>query len=151
MEQFFKSYTLLLKRDVNFSSETFLKGDIIDGILLLTFNGKHAYSHGELSHVIEDDYTQFVGIFDLGDEHKETHFYQDGFNLRMKNEKDEKEHKFIIRRKTFHSVYATSKRNVFGLVVVNLPFGVLVASHHHPITSAVACEFVENAAELLRM
>lgn len=51
----------------------------------------------------------------------------------------------------FFSVYAVSKKNNFGLVVINLPFGILVTSHSHPVTSAVASDFVENAAELLRM
>ena len=49
------------------------------------------------------------------------------------------------------SVYAVSKLNRFGLVVINLPFGVLITSHRHPVTSAVASDFVENAAGLLRM
>lgn len=41
--------------------------------------------------------------------------------------------------------------NRFGLIVINLPFGVLITSHRHPITSAVASDFVETAAALLRM
>ena len=49
------------------------------------------------------------------------------------------------------SVYAVSKLNRFGLIVINLPFGILIASHQHPVTSAVASNFVENAAEVLRM
>jgi len=51
----------------------------------------------------------------------------------------------------FFSVYAVSKLNRFGLIVINLPFGILIASHRHPITSAIASDFVENAAEVLRM
>lgn len=134
-----------------FVNETLLKGNLIDGILLLTFNGNHVYSYGELSNLDEANFSQFVGIFDLASEEEENQFYQKGFVLTFKTGYHTSHQKFVIRKKTFHSVYAISKMNKCGMVVINLPFGILITSHRYPVTSAVASDFVEAAAGLLRM
>jgi len=133
-----------------FVHEKLLRDDVIDGILLLTFHGSHVYSYGQLSNLHEESFHQFTGIFDLTTE-EENKFFQNGFKLFFKTEGEVLHQKFVIRKKTFHSVYAVSKLNRFGLIVINLPFGILIASHRHPITSAIASDFVENAAEVLRM
>eukprot|EP00112_Aurelia_sp_Birch-Aquarium-sp1_P004104 Seg1466.2 transcript_id=Seg1466.2/GoldUCD/mRNA.D3Y31 product="hypothetical protein" protein_id=Seg1466.2/GoldUCD/D3Y31 len=134
-----------------FLKETLLRDGMIDGVLLLTSIGDHVYSYGELSFAAKEDYSQFIGVFDYDETREGQSLFQSGIKLTLKKENKTENLKFVVRKKTFHSFYATSNMNQLGLVVINLPFGILITSHRHPITSAVAADFVERAAELLRM
>lgn len=49
-----------------------------------------------------------------------------------------------------HSVYAVTHKNRGGIIVCDLPYGILVATYSFPCTSVKAIDIVEKACELLR-
>lgn len=48
------------------------------------------------------------------------------------------------------SVYAVTHKNRGGIIVCDLPYGILVATYSFPCTSVKAIDIVEKACELLR-
>ena len=48
------------------------------------------------------------------------------------------------------SVYAVTHKNRCGIIVCDLPYGILVATYSFPCTSVKAIDIVEKACELLR-
>lgn len=48
------------------------------------------------------------------------------------------------------SVYAVTHKNRGGIIVCDLPYGILVATYSLPCTSVKAIDIVEKACELLR-
>ena len=48
------------------------------------------------------------------------------------------------------SVYAVTHKNRGGIIVCDLPYGILVATYSFPCTSFKAIDIVEKACELLR-
>ena len=142
---------------------THLLGDgLINGVLLLTHNLSHVYSYGLLNHVPEEQYMQLRGIFQVfGDAEKESKLLQTGFVIDIADFSEDTSVqgdgltnrtavKFVIRKLNYHSIYATSHRNQHGVILMNLPMGILIASHSYPVHSSVAAQQVEDVCMLLR-
>lgn len=129
-----------------FVQENLLASDVVDGIQLLTKQSKSLYCYGQLKGLTENDMSQFVVIFNTTNDEEDAAMCQKGFTLGFSG----KEIHFTIYRKSHNSVYATSARNSQGLVVCNLPSGVLVASYSQPHTSSQAIFIVETACQVLR-
>ena len=131
-----------------FAKEKLLANGIINGLLLLTSNAStKLYSYGRLESLSQEQFSQFTKWFEEScheDLHEEN--LRNGFALDLGGQKI----KFVVRSAQYHSVYAISKRNLHGLVIVNLPYGVLVASHSYPCHSVDAARHVEDVCELLR-
>ena len=131
-----------------FIQDKLLWNDLIDGVLLLTNNLEPVYTFGELCDIPENQFHQFERIFqwDLLSEFDRNCVLANGFQLDV----GLRTLKFVVRQRQDHSAYAITKANAMGLVVVNLPFGILVASHSYPVTSAVASQHVEDVCRVLR-
>ncbi|XP_057292142.1 uncharacterized protein LOC130614718 [Hydractinia symbiolongicarpus] len=130
-----------------FLKEKLLFKSIIDGILLFTSNLITVQTYGCLENVPCGQLEQFKNIFDsLHDDNKHSELLVKGFTLNINSAPT----KLVIRKCNLHSVYAVSKANMVGIIAVNLPFGVLLASHAYPITSAIAVQHVEDVCKLLR-
>ena len=125
----------------NFLKEKLLFNNIIDGVLLFTHNLMPVYKYGCLQNSLPEEFCQFQALFDS--QHTETK-YNDALVNGFKLEINSRTVKFVVRASQHHSVYAISKANEIGIVVVNLPFGILVASHSYPITSTMAALHVED-------
>ena len=130
-----------------FVKENVLHNDIIDGVLLITKNLEAVYRYGALQGVPSEQFSQFNDFFQC--QHSESGKSQvlvNGFRLDIGANRM----KFIIRKSQHHSVYAVTKGNKMGVVVVNVPFGILVVSHSYPVMSNVAAQHVEDICILLR-
>ncbi|KAK3710530.1 hypothetical protein QZH41_009356, partial [Actinostola sp. cb2023] len=90
---------------------------------------------------------QFVQIFNASTGEQEEKLCSKGFVL---PDIHGKQNHFTIYHKTYCSVYSTSEHNNQGLIICNLPYGVLIASHASNQTSTDAVRVVENACRILR-
>lgn len=130
-----------------FIKDNLLKNKIINGVLLLTKNLDPVYKFGSLENIQQEQFLQFQDVFEY--QHTESgksDSMMKGFELDINSVRE----KFIIRQCQYHSAYAITKGNKMGVVAVNLPFGILVASHSYPIMSSVAAQHVEDTCMLLR-
>ncbi|KAM7440967.1 hypothetical protein ABFA07_009953 [Porites harrisoni] len=123
-------------------------GEILDGLILLTKRGDSIYSCGKLKDLEEKYFSQFLVVFNITSEDEESNLCQRGFVLQTG--KDASENKYIIYSKSFCSVYAVTHKNRGGIIVCDLPYGILVATYSFPCTSVKAIDIVEKACELLR-
>lgn len=130
-----------------FTKDKLLLYNIIDGVLLITPNLQIVYSYGKLNNLQTEELSQFHNIFQLM-HNKEKHNLnlQNGFSLTI----NEESLKFVIRQSQHHSVYAITKSNLVGIVVVNIGYGYLVATHSYPIQSCIAARHVEDVCFLMR-
>lgn len=123
-------------------------GEVLDGLILLTKRGDSIHSCGKLKDLDEKYYSQFLVIFNITSEEEESSLCQKGFVLQT--DIDACEDKYIIYSKKFCSVYAVTRHNRSGIIVCNLPYGIMVATYSFPCTSVKAIDIVEKACELLR-
>nr|XP_047127177.1 uncharacterized protein LOC124808124 [Hydra vulgaris] len=127
-----------------FLHQKLLHNNLIDGVAMFTKTLVPLEMYGKLQNLPINQLEQFLNIFTNIKSQPENvaHGFTIDINLQ--------EVKFVIRHYNFHSVYSVSKANQMGLIVINLPFGVIVSSHTYPVTSAVASQHVEDVCYLLR-
>ncbi|XP_032228338.2 uncharacterized protein LOC116611844 [Nematostella vectensis] len=131
----------------DFVQEHLLKYGVIDGIILTTKRGEAIYSHGKMNSIDQSKLGQFVQMFSVSTEEQELAACKRGFVL---YNMDGKSTHYKVYHKMPCSAYCTSGGNSQGLLVCNLPYGVLVASHPAQQTNTMVINIVERACQLLR-
>ena len=128
----------------SFVEKKLLSNNLIDGVAMFTKTLVPLEMYGKLQNLSIDQLEQFLDIFTKI--HSQAENITHGFTVDLNSQQV----KFVIRHYNYHSVYSISKANQMGLIVINLPFGVLIASHTYPVTSAVAALHVEDVCYFLR-
>ena len=96
---------------------------------------------------LSKDFEQFKGVFNSITEKQDVTICQKGFTL----ERDDnvKVH-YKVYKKSLCSMYCMSENRQSGLIVCNLPYGMLITTYSQPVKAQDAVELVENACTLLR-
>ncbi|KAI0237559.1 hypothetical protein LSAT2_011871 [Lamellibrachia satsuma] len=125
-----------------------LKSGFVDGVSLITPQGMCIYSKGCLTGVNESTWSQFTGVFKYATPKHDEDVCQRGFLLSLS---DKQPLSFMVYKKTFCSIYATSESNKEGLIACSLPYGTLIcvfSSVRHPANAVIV--HVENFCDSLR-
>ncbi|CAB4024209.1 Hypothetical predicted protein [Paramuricea clavata] len=132
-----------------FVQDNLLYANTLDGILLITSYGEQIYCWGPK--IDEDECKQFKGVFNSITENQELAICQKGFTLKRDHDniKGFKVH-YKVYKKSLCSMYCMSENRQSGLIVCNLPYGMLITTYSHPVKAQDAIELVENACTLLR-
>jgi len=120
--------------------EDLLGKGIIAGSAIFDKNGTLVFNCGILSadQVGTNEATQFLHLFDV-DEEKITR----EFNLLKK--------KFFVFQTSKCSAYSITKSRTYGLIVNNLPFGVMLSVWKKPKLAQQVIPAVEDIADVLRL
>ncbi|KAK6181506.1 hypothetical protein SNE40_009344 [Patella caerulea] len=113
----------------------------VSGACMSTKQGIPVLNYGELSHLKQADMKYFLSLFNpkpkQEDELNEIYLPNTRF-------------KFRVICQTYKSIYGTAcDRNGTGLLINNLPQGVLVCIYHHPVSREVAVNRVEAFCDRL--
>ncbi|KAK2190644.1 hypothetical protein NP493_72g03036 [Ridgeia piscesae] len=125
-----------------------LKHGLLDGVSLITPQGKCIYSKGCLTDVAETAWRQFTDVFRYATPKHDEEMCQRGFQL---PQGDKPPLQFKVFKKTFCSMYATSESKREGLIACSLPYGTLIcvfSSVRHPANAVIV--HVENFCDSLR-
>ncbi|XP_067680498.1 uncharacterized protein [Haliotis asinina] len=130
-----------------FIHSNLLSAGIVSGVCLAAQHGVPIYTHGELDNLEQADLQQFLPVFrSISSQHTES-ILEAGFMIPSKGGKTTE---FKVYQKTYCSVYATSVGNTEGLIVSNLPHGILLCTYRHPVQPGIAIKHVEQFCDQLR-
>ncbi|XP_070578259.1 uncharacterized protein [Ptychodera flava] len=129
-----------------FIHENLIQHGIVNGVALITRQCQIVYSYGSLQDLEQSNWEQFGNLFFSLSPEQDQPLFARGFNLPVDNEMKN----FKIYKKTNCSIYATSHGNKLGLIVCNLPYGVLICTYGYPHTAGIAVKHVEQFSDLLR-
>ncbi|XP_013405741.1 uncharacterized protein LOC106170429 isoform X2 [Lingula anatina] len=132
--------------------ETFIQANllatgVVNGVAVLTKSGQCAFLHGRLYNLEKVNWKQFLEIFQYSSEKHNDQIFENGFRLQFPGQR---EIQYKVYQKTYCSAYATSQGNQEGLIVCNLPYGILISTFSYPQVAAVAVKVVENFCDKLR-
>lgn len=120
--------------------------NVVSGVLLLTRHGQPAYMYGELDTVLSvEDCKQITQAF--RPTYSEEMAKRDAFTIQFKNGHQVN---FTVYKRSYCSIYATSGGNRDGLIICNLPHGVMLCTYHLPTQSGQVITLVEKFCDMLR-
>ncbi|CAH1791395.1 unnamed protein product [Owenia fusiformis] len=131
----------------SFVKDGLLDSGLFSGVGLITKQSKPTYTYGSLTDIEQSCWKQFCDLFQLWSSTNEQVTSKNQLSLTFK---DSKHVSYKIYKKTFCSVYATSERNQEGLVVCNLPYGILIVTHSQPQPGVKAIKLIEQFCDQLR-
>ncbi|XP_060074670.1 uncharacterized protein LOC132554380 [Ylistrum balloti] len=123
-----------------------LRHNLVSGVLLLTRHGQPAYTYGELDidPTVEES-KHFVQAFRQIQSQQATQ--NDTLTIQFKNRQKVN---FTVYKRSHCSIYATSGGNRDGLMICNLPHGVMLCTYHLPTQSGKVIPMVEHFCDMLR-
>ncbi|XP_033733897.1 uncharacterized protein LOC117323019 [Pecten maximus] len=123
-----------------------LRYNLVSGVLLLTRHGQPAYTYGELDiNPTVEESKHFIQAFRLSQSQQTPQ--NDTFIVQFKNGQKVN---FTVYKRSFCSIYATSNGNRDGLIICNLPHGVMLCTYHLPVQSGQVITLVERFCDVLR-
>ncbi|XP_069116057.1 uncharacterized protein [Argopecten irradians] len=118
-----------------------LRYNLVSGVLLLTRHGQPAYTYGELEiNPLMEESKPFIQAFRQTPQ-------SDTFAVQFKNGQKVN---FKVYKRSHCSIYATSGGNRDGLMICNLPHGVMLCTYHLPVQSGQVITVVERFCDILR-
>ncbi|XP_048240842.1 uncharacterized protein LOC124140665 isoform X2 [Haliotis rufescens] len=130
-----------------FVKSNLLSAGIVSGVCLSAQHGVPIYTHGDLDALEQADLQQFLPVFRSPSSQHTEGILEAGFTISTRGGKTME---FKVYQKTYCSVYATSPGNTEGLIISNLPHGVLLCTYRHPVQPGIAIKHVEQFCDLLR-
>lgn len=126
-----------------------LKDNVIDGVSIISKLGEILYTYGKFTELSQVEVQQFLSQFENTKKQQEETRMQKGFHLNVTA--NNRPVVFYIHKKTRCSVYAISEGSHTGLLVGNLPLGILLCTYapSHS-TSGPAIKHFEQFCDLLR-
>ncbi|XP_064603769.1 uncharacterized protein LOC135469158 isoform X2 [Liolophura sinensis] len=128
------------------SLDQLLSLGVASGVVLMSHLGTVSYSYGDLTNVSQEELKQFVSQFDQHPKPEENFPAEPGYVLSIGGQ----ETRFKIFKKTYCSIYCTTKGHNSGLVIGNLPHGILLCTYHRPVHSVQATQTIEAFCNKLR-
>ncbi|KAL5008255.1 hypothetical protein ScPMuIL_013836 [Solemya velum] len=121
--------------------------NVLSGVVLMSCQAQPFYTFGELEHLTPEDLKQFLNAFTHPQRDDGSKTSPRSFHIRTSHT-DYMD--FKVYQKSYCSIYATSEGSSDGLVICNLPYGLLVCTYHRPIQDGHAIQVIENFCDLLR-